>query len=557
MREVLILSLNSKFIHSTLASWYLKSAAEGIADCHVCEHTINESFDTVFKDIFEHAPKVLAISVYIWNVEYVFRLVEEVKKAVPETIIVLGGPEVGYNVESVFEKCPGADYIISGEGEVPFVNLCRFLLHGHNVDFNGISRRADNKIVVSTPYIGEGTPKSPYTSDYFDTLNGRIAYFESSRGCPYSCAYCISGRKEGLRFFDIEYVKTNILLLANSGSKTIKFVDRTFNANKKRAIEIWEFLISESGKSFPHDVCFHFELSGDLLDDESISLLEKSPPGLFQYEIGIQSFCDKTIDVIHRVTDSVTLKNRIKKLVSMENAHIHTDLIAGLPYENLMSFKDSFNQAYELGADMLQLGFLKLLHGTELSDLADKYGFKYLDKPPYEVFETAWMSNDDIKLLKIVENAVDRIHNSGRFKRTLKWCVSHFETPFEMFYLIGSRIRNLRGLDDITDSIFSFLAERFPDDREEIRDNMVLDRLSTNSSKKLPDSLYISDQFIGVIKKFLNASPETAEKTGVRRSIVILYHSNQVVYVDYSDRNFKDEYRLNFILMEKIKNEKN
>ncbi len=546
--NVIILALNSKYIHSSLAPWYLKSAiSEFDISCKVLEHTVNESLDNVFDDILSYKPEVLAISVYIWNICYTYFLINKIKSTIPNIKIILGGPEVSYNPSKVLEN-KDVDYVLCGEGEVPFENLCHYLFFGENIDFAGISSREKH----SMPFIGSGTPKSPYTNEYFATLNNRIAYFESSRGCPYFCAYCLSGRCEGMRFFDIEYIRENLIKLANSGTKTIKFVDRTFNADRHRAFELFSFLIKNYGVLFPPDVCFHFELSGDLLDDETIELLSSAPNGLFQFEIGIQSFYPRTISAIHRKTDSEILKNRIRRLVNNGNAHIHTDLIAGLPFEDYDSFVESFNQAYELGANMLQLGFLKILHGTELEERANEYGFKYSNEPPYEVYETSWLAKADFKKLKIAEKAVDRIHNSGRFKRTIELCLPMFDSAYEFFYECGCATYNARNLDYLTNAVYSFLRTRFADFSEEIRDALVCDRLATNSSRGLPMALYRNDERIKEIKKRLNETSQTSVKSQVRRNIAILYHAEKAVYADYDKKNFNGEYSLNFVNLNDI-----
>ena len=549
--DIVILALNSKYIHSSLAPWYLQSAIADLdADSLVMEHTINESTEDILTDILAHKPKILALSVYIWNVNLAYRLAEQVKEFLPGTKIVFGGPEVGYNPTEVLQRSTAVDYVIGGEGEVPFFVLCAHLLFGVVCDFKGISGRVAGEICAAEPYIGTGTPKSPYTDAYFQALGGRIAYFESSRGCPYSCAYCLSGRCEGMRFFDMVYVKENLVRLAASGSKTVKFVDRTFNADRRRALEILSFIAEESGRSFPRDVCFHFELSGDLLDDETIEFLKTVPVGLFQFEIGIQSFYPDTIRAIRRKTDSGTLQHLIKQLVAIGNAHIHTDLIAGLPYEGYEDFKDSFDAAYALGADMLQLGFLKILHGTELEQSAEEYGLCFSSEPPYEVYETPWLSQADFQNLKMVESAVDRLHNSGRFRRTLALCIPKFPRALDFFYEVGKEIEGTRGLDDLTDTLYAYLSRIFPDGADVLRDAMVSDRLATNSSKTLPRSLYRSDPLLLTVRKRLNGDPVTAQQPQVRRSIALLYHSRKAVYVDYTEKNHRGEYTLNFMSLE-------
>jgi len=541
--DVVILALNSKYIHSSLAPWYLKSAVDdsGISSV-VIEHTVNEPIEVIIDSVLKHNPKVLAISVYIWNVKYTYEVAKRIKARFLNIDIILGGPEVSYNSADVL-KSGYIDYVICGEGEVPFTNLCRYLLFKETVDLAGVSFNG----TIAKPYIGTQTPKSPYTEEYFNSLNNRIAYFESGRGCPYSCAYCLSGRCEGIRFFDIDYVKENLLKLANSGTKTIKFVDRTFNADRRRAYDLFSFLINSSGISFPGDVCFHFELSADLIDDDTIKLLSSAPRGLFQFEIGIQSFNFETLNSIHRKTSNDVLKLRIRQLVDIGNAHIHTDLIAGLPYENYDSFVESFDQAYALGANMLQLGFLKILHGTELEEKAYEYGLKFSNEPPYEVYETPWLRKEELFKLKLAENALDRLYNSGRFKRTISLCLPWFDSAYSFYFECGSAINASTSLDEMTNALFAFLCAKFPYAEEEIRDALVCDRLATNSSKGLPKSLYRADSFISEVKKTLNKEPNTAETPYVRRNIAILYHAKKAVYADYVSKNEQGEYTLKFI----------
>jgi len=538
--DIVILALNSKYIHSSLAPWYLKAE---VPEADVIEHTVNEEISTVVENILRRKPRILAISVYIWNLVYAKKVLSLIKAADPSIITVIGGPEVSYNAGEVLQRCTFVDYVICGEGEVPFAALCKYVLQGTNSDLPGVSYGK----TLAEPYVGSGTPKSPYSEEYFHALGGRIAYFESSRGCPYSCAYCLSGRCDGMRFFDIQYVQENLVKLANGDTKTIKFVDRTFNADRRRALQILTFIKEGSGVLFPCDVCFHFELSGDLLDDDTIAFLQTVPEGLFQFEIGIQSFYPDTIQAIHRKTESETLKYRIRQLVEIGCAHIHTDLIAGLPYEGYEDFKNSFNEAYSLGADMLQLGFLKILHGTELETRVSEYGLCYSQNPPYEVYETPWLSREEIKELKIAENAVDRLHNSGRFRRVIKLCLPQYDRAYDFFYECGRVIQGKHGLNDTIDALYFFFCEKLPHMTEEIRDAFVCDRLATNSSRGLPAALYRPDSRLAQIKKRLNANENTAEKPHIRRNVAILYHANMAVYADYENKNNRGEYLLSYV----------
>lgn len=553
MADVVILALNSGYVHSALAPWYLKAAARDLPlSLEVVEHTVNEPVRTVAEDIVKRSPQMLAISVYIWNVQVVRDLAALIKKRMPDIVLAVGGPEVSYNSADVLKCMPEIDYVICGEGETPFRQLCGALITGRGMPISGVAYRQGGRIVPAEPYAGKGTPVSPYTDEYLSALRGRIAYFESSRGCPYACAYCLSGRCDGLRFFDIDYVYENLLRLANSGAKVIKFVDRTFNADRKRAYAVFSYLIDAYGKTIPRSACFHFELSGDLLDDDTVALLSAAPCGLFQFEIGIQSFHPETIRAIRRATDSRMLKRRIQQLASAGRAHIHVDLIAGLPYEDFSHFCGGFNQAYALGADMLQLGFLKILHGTELEARASEYGLCYSDAPPYEVTGTPWLSGADIALLKIAERAVDRLHNSGRFRRTLSLCIPLFHTPFDFFLSAGRCMEGAVSLDALTDRLFDFLCRMFPKCAEQIRDALVCDRLATNSSRGLPNSLYRADPRLKAIRAYLNRTSETAVSPGVRRSVAILYGSGRAVFADYSDDRFDGrEYILSFVPLTK------
>lgn len=328
MADVVILALNSGYVHSALAPWYLKAAAGDLPlSLEVIEHTVNESVRTVVEDIVKRSPRLLAISVYIWNVQVVRDLAALIKKRLPDIVLAVGGPEVSYNSADVLKCTPEIDYVICGEGETPFRQLCGALITGAECRFRRClsSRR---------PYRFRQNlmPEKARRSVRIQTniclrCVADQAYFESSRGCPYACAYCLSGRCDGLRFFDTDYVYENLLRLANSGAKVIKFVDRTFNADRKRAYALFSFLIDAYGKTIPRGVCFHFELSGDLLDDETVALLSAAPRGLFQFEIGIQSFHPETIRAIRRATDSRVLKRRIRQLASAGRAHIHVDLI--------------------------------------------------------------------------------------------------------------------------------------------------------------------------------------------------------------------------------------
>ena len=352
--KVIIACLNSKYIHASLAPWCLLSGVRALCACSidakVMEATINSDINAFAEQIINECPDIVSFSSYIWNIEKTFELCRILKEKTGCTII-LGGPEVSYRVKNVLETYPYIDFVLSGEGETSFP---KFLdTYCNNGDYNkvsGLSYRANDNIISIPEEECTETPPSPYNEEFFNNLKGRISYIETSRGCPYRCAFCLSGRCSPLRFFDIEQVKNDILKLAVSGTKTIKFVDRTFNAKADRANEILEFILSNYATKIPEGTCFHFEIAGDILKESTMEILAKSPKGVFQLEIGMQSFNEETLKAINRKTDTKKLVENIKKLISFGNMHIHIDLIAGLTGEDIKSFERSFDIGYSLKA---------------------------------------------------------------------------------------------------------------------------------------------------------------------------------------------------------------
>lgn len=548
--KAMILSLNSKYIHSSLAPWYLKAAAEEYNDkavIRVYESTINRTVNETFAEIKDYKPQLLACSCYIWNIEKILRLAEMYKAENPEAYIVLGGPEVGYRAEQVLREYSFVDAVISGEGERPFSLLYGQLSVGKGLgNIEGVSYKSDNKLILNGPYITTEEPPSPYSSEFFQQLADRIVYIEGSRGCPFSCAFCLSGRCGTVRYFGLDRIKNDIIRVANSGAKIIKFVDRTFNAHKKRAMDIWSFIIENSDKRIPHGVCFHFEIAGDLLDSESLELLKTAPKGLIQVEIGLQSFNPKTLESINRKTDADRLCGNIKKLVEYGNIHTHIDLIAGLPFEDMASFKDSFNKAFYLGADNLQLGFLKLLHGAPMRDNPEKYPCEFSPIPPYEVTETPWLNGEEIAALKNTEDAVERIYNSGRFPKTLDYLIAELGlNPFHLFYDIGNALGNVEkiSLNQYLVKLYNRLSVYEQTDSKIVRDLLVADKLFCDPSGYVPMELRLRDP---LLKKAKNYFRSISGGEGKRLGVGINY-SAEIPYaycVDYSQRQEDGNYRL-------------
>lgn len=547
MKEI-VCAINSKYIHSSLAPWYLRAAVEGncCSDvvCSVVEGTINEPILSVVERICSEEPELIGISCYIWNISFVYALIGYLRKALPCAIIVLGGPEVSYCPEEVLRKHPEVDYVLSGEGEVPFALLTDMIALKKKKlqEIPGLCyRTATGEIVVAAPWVDSGDPPDPYSQQYLSVLNGRIAYLETSRGCPFSCAFCLSGRSGPVRYFDLERVKQDILVLANSGTQTVKFVDRTFNANALRAEKIITFILEKYGEEIPSDVCFHFEIAGDLLTKRMIELFSQAPVGLFQLEIGLQSLNSKTLESIGRKTDIQKLYTNVECLVAANRMHIHLDLIAGLPLEGWDSFQEGFDSVYGLGAHMLQLGFLKLLHGAPMREKRDRYPCVFSEDPPYVVEETPWMSRVQLERLAWAEDALDRLHNSGRFRRTLKYILAQQKSAFYWFCEFGEYAHRNgfpgMSLNQYSNMLMEFCLQKNGLDLTVLRDVLVLDRLATDSSGVLPDFLKIQDTALRRAKKMIEADYLTKRKPGVRRSVALLYSRSSVVYVDYLQRH--------------------
>lgn len=555
MANVCLVGLNSKYVHSCLAVYCLeagiKEYAKKTIDPIVIEKTIHNDMNDVADEILTYQPFLVGISTYIWNVIQVIKLVDILKSKDPNVKICLGGPEVSYNQYDVLSKYPNVDYISSGEGEYPFAMLCDVLIDNGDVDkVMGLSYRLNDNIIVKEPYVADNDPVSPYTDTFMNNVNNRIVYIETTRGCPYSCDYCLSGRCGKVRYFDLDKTYENIIRLANTSCKTIKFVDRTFNANKKRSKQIIKFIIDNCGKSFPNDFCFHFEMAGDILDDETIELLGSAPVGLFQLEIGMQSFNEKTLAYINRKTNTDILKKNIRKLLSYNNMHIHIDLIVGLPFEDMNSLKESFNTGYYLNAHMLQLGFLKILHGATMDTDKKKYHYHYDDKPPYEIIDTDWLTIEEMDKIHALEDVLDRMNNSGRFLNTISYLLKVTNSnPFDLLMGFGlyakERMDYKIDLDHYTKLIYDYFKTLDNVDSMALRDQLVIDRLSTNASGKLCDCLKIADKNIKPYRMALDFIDKPVKN--IKRGLEVLYSLNKVVYVDYQNKNtITNQYELKY-----------
>lgn len=495
--HAVICMVNSKYIHSALAPWYLLAGVRAYCyrdiTAEVVEGTINQDVSAVAEALIAKRPDVVGFCCYIWNIAFLKKLIPLVKSALPHVVIVLGGPEVSYNADELLIDQPLVDFVLSGEGEKPFALLLNTLYDGGDpADLPGVCYRREGVPVVKPPHWTMEEPPDPYSDLYFQALKGRIVYIETSRGCPYACAFCLSGAGQSVRWFSLVRAKRDIVRLASSGTQTVKFVDRTFNADRARAREIFKFIADNYGGLLPAGVCFHFEIAGDLLDEETLSLLETMPQAAVQFEIGLQSFNTQTLEAINRKTDVAHLQQNIQRLVSMGNSHIHIDLIAGLPYEDLKSFIESFHSAYKLRPHMLQLGFLKLLHGAAMREEPGRYPCTFSPQPPYEVKQTPWLSPDELHELHELESALDKLYNSGRFRRTLDYVLTVSGlTAFELYRIAGKALHPATSvsLDALTALILKTLKALPGVDEDALRDMLVRDRLATNASGKLPPVL--------------------------------------------------------------------
>ncbi len=433
VEKILLVAINAKYIHSNLAVHSLKACAgEYSPVIDIAEFTINNQIEDILDEIYIKKPEVLAFSCYIWNMEYVKKLIVELKKLLPDTHIWLGGPEVSYNTDFYFDNYPQIEGIMVGEGEASFKELAEHYVEGRSSfeDIKGIAlprkRKATERECMDMSQLA-----FPYKE--LKEFENRIIYYESSRGCPFSCSYCLSSIDKKLRFRDEELVKNELKFFLENKVKQVKFIDRTFNTDKVRSRNLWRF-ISDNDNGVTN---FHFEISADLLDEAQLEILNKMRPGLVQLEIGVQSTNEQTISAIKRTMKLDKLKETVAKLKSAGNIHLHLDLIAGLPYEDILSFKNSFNEVYSMSPDELQLGFLKVLHGTYMHAEAKNYGIVYKDFPPYEVLYTNWLSYDDILKLKKIEEVLEIYFGSGQFRNTVNFLIKYYEAPYDFYEKLG------------------------------------------------------------------------------------------------------------------------
>lgn len=416
--QVVLSAINSKYIHTGLGLRYVGEYAKAQGhEVILIEETINTPILAVLEKIMAQQARVYGFSVHIWNKPFVFRLIRMLRQLRPEAAIVIGGPEVAFDAERIFAELPQADYIVQGEGELVFSELLAYLQRGGTVPEH-IAYREDGKVKLNggTTVIDDlAVLPFPYPDLDKVLAEHKIVYYECTRGCPFNCAYCLSGISRNVRKRPLELVLRDLDRFIASGVPLIKFVDRTYNLDEKYFLPMMEHLAQADTKA-----TFHFEIKADMLSERVMSFLETVPKGRFQLEIGIQSTHQPTLKAINRQDNWEKLAANVKRLLSFGNMHIHVDLIAGLPYEDLPTFAKSFNDVYGLGAHMLQLGFLKVLPGTQMRKEAKQHELRYMDEPPYEILATKYMPYEDMQYLKHLDNILDQTANSGNFKFTLR-----------------------------------------------------------------------------------------------------------------------------------------
>lgn len=440
--KIIICGINAKYIHSNLAIYNLRCYADQHAGTNdeiiLKEYTINHYVENILRDLYEEKPDLVVFSCYIWNISYVRELAQELKKVLPGLIIWAGGPEVAYHAADFLKENPYVDLIMCGEGEKLFSDMISFC----DGDFSkyceqtmpGTVYRKGEQILDYGFAPIMNMDEVPFVYNDFELFSHKIIYYESSRGCPFSCSYCLSSVDKTIRFRSLELVYTELDRFLAARVPQVKFVDRTFNCDRKRALNIWQY-IQEHDNGVTN---FHFEVSADLLDEAAFSLFEQMRPGLIQLEIGVQSTFLPTVTAIRRRMDLGKVFANVDRVHKMRNIHQHLDLIAGLPEENLEQFKTSFNEVYVHEPDQLQLGFLKVLHGTFMESMIEEYGIRYRSQPPYEVLSTKWLSYDDVNILKGVEELVEMYYNSGQYANILKYAIPYYSSPYDFYHAFAA-----------------------------------------------------------------------------------------------------------------------
>lgn len=490
--KILLVACNAKYIHSNLAVYDLQAYASDYADHIVLkEYTINQQKDDIMRDIYLEHPDVVCVSCYIWNLSFVKELMADLIKILPGADFWAGGPEVSYDAEKFLTENSEFKGVMVGEGEETFKELAGYYVEKNpqNLkDVTGICYRDGDQIIHNGWRQIMDLSSIPFIYKDLSEFKNRIIYYESSRGCPFSCSYCLSSIDKKLRFRDTETVKKELQFFIDNKVPQVKFVDRTFNCKHDHAMAIWKY-INEHDNGVTN---FHFEISADLLREEELQEMSTMRPGLIQLEIGVQSTNPDTIKAIHRTMDFEKLKGIVDRIHSFGNIHQHLDLIAGLPYEDYDSFRHSFNDVYALKPQQLQLGFLKVLKGSHMMEMCREYGIVYKTQEPYEVLSTKWLDYDHVLKLKTVENMVEVYYNSGQFQNTLEYLEKFFQDAFSIYERLGSFYME-KGYGDVSHTrmrryeiLLEFLEDVPEISMDQVKDQMVYDLYLRENLKSRP-----------------------------------------------------------------------
>lgn len=535
--KILLVACNAKYIHSNLAVYDLQAYASDYADHIVLkEYTINQQKDDIMRDIYLEHPDVVCVSCYIWNLSFVKELMADLIKILPGADFWAGGPEVSYDAEKFLTENSEFKGVMVGEGEETFKELAGYYVEKNpqNLkDMTGICYRDGDQIIHNGWRQIMDLSSIPFIYKDLSEFKNRIIYYESSRGCPFSCSYCLSSIDKKLRFRDTETVKKELQFFIDNKVPQVKFVDRTFNCKHDHAMAIWKY-INEHDNGVTN---FHFEISADLLREEELQEMSTMRPGLIQLEIGVQSTNPDTIKAIHRTMDFEKLKGIVDRIHSFGNIHQHLDLIAGLPYEDYDSFRHSFNDVYALKPQQLQLGFLKVLKGSHMMEMCREYGIVYKTQEPYEVLSTKWLDYDHVLKLKTVENMVEVYYNSGQFQNTLEYLENFFPDAFSIYERLGSFYME-KGYGDISHTrmrryeiLLEFLEDMPEISVDQVKDQMVYDLYLRENLKSRPG--FARDQ-----KPFERQIWDFRKREKVAKNAhVEVFADGKVLLFDYADRD--------------------
>lgn len=489
MKKMLV-AINSKYIHSNLAIYSLSaySRIRGI-DVSCAEYTINQNIEEIVRKIYIERPDFLAFSTYIWNVDVVKRVAVQIKKLLKNVVIWAGGPEVSYDAADFLDKNPAFSGVIRGEGEETFYQVVNAYERGTELDhIPGITLRCRGDIRDTGNRACMDMDSLPFVYEDLSRFEHKIIYYESSRGCPFGCSYCLSCVEKSVRFRSLELVKKELKYFLDAQVPQVKFVDRTFNCDRKRTEELLWFLAdNDNGVTN-----FHFEIAADLITQEQLAIISTMRPGLIQMEIGVQSTNDATIRAINRTMKLDAVKSVVGRLNAMNNVHLHLDLIAGLPYEDLSTFKKSFNDVYNMEPEQLQLGFLKVLKGSPMHDMAASYGLIYSDYAPYEVMQTRWITYDELLELKQIEEMVETYYNSGQYSYSMKYLNKYYETPYDLYEALAQFYEE-KGSFDVKNSrirtyelLYEFVEKNIKDNIKEFGEILLFDLYLRENLKTRP-----------------------------------------------------------------------